>query len=89
MSGKRTYEERYIETSSLSDDELETLRKQRENVDKPCGVIYRVQADREDARAKCKRHLLKLTHYLVLNLGRAKMVHLAKEPKWSSYQRTQ
>ena len=44
--GRKTYGERYAETSALSDSEIDARIAEREAADKECGVLYRVKADR-------------------------------------------
>jgi len=44
--GRKTYAERYAETSAMSDSEIDALITQREAEGKECGVLYRVKADR-------------------------------------------
>ncbi len=46
--GRKTYAERYAETSAMSDSEIDALIAQREAEGKECGVLYRVKADRGD-----------------------------------------
>ena len=53
LSPRKTYySQRYEETSGTSDVELDRLIADREYERKPCGVAYRVKADRSDERAK-------------------------------------
>jgi hypothetical protein len=44
--GRKTYAERYAETSLLPDSEIDALIAEREAAHKECGVLYRVKADR-------------------------------------------
>jgi len=44
--GRKTYAQRYAETSAMSDSEIDALIAQREAAGKECGVLYRVKADR-------------------------------------------
>lgn len=48
----KSYGERYAETDGQWDEEVKQTIASREAEEKPCGVAYRVLADRSDARAK-------------------------------------
>lgn len=54
-SQKKTYGERYAETSQLSTGEVKTLIAEREDVGQPTGVAHRLLADRSEARAKARK----------------------------------
>ena len=44
--GRKTYAQRYAETSVMADSEIDPLIARREAAGKECGVLYRVKADR-------------------------------------------
>lgn len=47
--GRKTYGERYAETSQMSSDEIRAKIAQREAQGKECGVLFRVLADRDES----------------------------------------
>ncbi len=46
--GRKTYGQRRSETSSMSTSAIQTKIAEREAQGKPCGVLYRTLADREE-----------------------------------------
>ena len=44
--GRKTYTQRYTETSQMSDSQIDALIAKREAAGKECGVLYRVKANR-------------------------------------------
>ena len=44
--GRKTYGERYAETSAMSTSDIKAMIAQRETDGKECGVLYKVLADR-------------------------------------------
>ena len=46
--GRKTYAQRYDETSAMSDSEIDAAIAQRAAEGKECGVLYRVKASRLD-----------------------------------------
>ena len=47
--GRKTYAQRYSETSSVSTSDIRTRIAEREAVGKECGVLYRVLAERGES----------------------------------------
>jgi hypothetical protein len=44
--GRKTYRQRYSETSRMSTAAIKAMIRRRERLEKECGVAYRVLADR-------------------------------------------
>lgn len=44
--GRKTYQERYLETDTMSTAAIKAMIAEREAGGKQCGVLYRVLADR-------------------------------------------
>jgi len=45
--GRKTYSQRYSETSTMSTNDIRTKITERETQGKECGVLYRVLSERE------------------------------------------
>lgn len=52
LSSRKTYSQRYEETSEMSDGDLHGLIASRESDGLRCGVAYRVRAERAAARVR-------------------------------------
>lgn len=53
-STPKTYSQRYEDTNKMTTNQIRSMIAERESEGKPCGVAYRVLANRSDARAKAR-----------------------------------